>query len=293
MQVISSKENESVKNVKKLKEKKYRDLENKFLVEGIKLVEEAINENAKIALIVVCEECVKDGSISKELLYKIAKYECIYVTEKVFNILSDVKSPQGILAVIQKSYLENEIDYSQDITIALDDIQDPGNLGTILRTVDSAGLNQIIVSKNSSDSYSPKVVRSTMGAIFRVRIIETENLCETLKQIKSNNFEIVVTSLDTQDSIYDMQYKNKVIVVGNEANGVSKQIQDLADKKVKIPMLRKNRKLKCICCSKYYDLRICKKKVRKIKRKGIKNEISSAKGKKCKGRSSRKNSRKY
>ncbi len=293
MQVISSKENESVKNVKKLKEKKYRDLENKFLVEGIKLVEEAINENAKIALIVVCEECVKDGSISKELLYKIAKYECIYVTEKVFNILSDVKSPQGILAVIQKSYLENEIDYSQDIIIALDDIQDPGNLGTILRTVDSAGLNQIIVSKNSSDSYSPKVVRSTMGAIFRVRIIETENLCETLKQIKSNNFEIVVTSLDAQDSIYDMQYKNKVIVVGNEANGVSKQIQDLADKKVKIPMLRKNRKLKCICCSKYYDLRICKKKVRKIKRKGIKNEISSAKSKKCKSRSRGKNSRKY
>ena len=281
MQVISSKENESVKNVKKLKEKKYRDLENKFLVEGIKLVEEAINENAKIALIVVCEECVKDGSISKELLYKIAKYECIYVTEKVFNILSDVKSPQGILAVIQKSYLENEIDYSQDIIIALDDIQDPGNLGTILRTVDSAGLNQIIVSKNSSDSYSPKVVRSTMGAIFRVRIIETENLCETLKQVAYND----ILNNETGEILVE-----KDTVISKE---VAKQIQDLADKKVKIPMLRKNRKLKCICCSKYYDLRICKKKVRKIKRKGIKNEISSAKGKKCKGRSSRKNSRKY
>ena len=125
MQVISSKENEVIKNVKKLKEKKYRDLENKFIVEGIKLVEEAISENVKISLIIVCEECVNDGTISKELLYQIAKYECIYVTEKIFDLLSDVKSPQGILAVIEKNNQDSKIDYSQDIIIALDDIRDP------------------------------------------------------------------------------------------------------------------------------------------------------------------------
>ena len=118
-----------------------------------------------------------------------------------------------------------------------------GNLGTILRTVDSAGLNQIIISKNSSDSYNPKVVRSTMGAIFRVNIIETEDLSQTLKQIQSNDFEVMVTSLDTQNSIYDIEYKNKVIVIGNEANGVSKEIQSIADKKVKIPMLGKTESL--------------------------------------------------
>ena len=125
MQVISSKENEVIKSVKKLKEKKYRDLENKFIVEGIKLVEEAISENVKISLIIVCEECVNDGTISKELLYQIAKYECIYVTEKIFDLLSDVKSPQGILAVIEKNNQDSKIDYSQDIIIALDDIRDP------------------------------------------------------------------------------------------------------------------------------------------------------------------------
>ncbi len=243
MQVISSKDNEIVKNIKKLKEKKYRDIENRFIVEGIKLVEEAINENAKIQLVVICEECINDGTLAKELLYKIAKYECIYVTEKVFNLISDVKSPQGILAVIEKKNKNIEIDYSQDIIIALDDIQDPGNLGTILRTVDSANLNQIIISKGSSDSYNPKVVRSTMGAIFRVNIIEVENLEQTLKQIQENHFEVVVTALDTNNSIYDIEYKNKVIVIGNEANGVSKEIQKLANKKVKIPMLGKTESL--------------------------------------------------
>lgn len=243
MQVISSKDNEIVKNVKKLKEKKYRDLENKFIVEGVKLVQEAIEEKSNINLIVVCEECINDGTISKELLYKIAKYECIYVTEKIFNMLTDVKTPQGILAVITKKNANNEIDYTQDIIIALDGIQDPGNLGTILRTVDSANLKQIIISKNSADSYNPKVVRSTMGAIFRVNIIEVDNLAETLKQVQKNKFEVVVTALDTNNNIYDIEYKNKVIVIGNEANGVSKEVQDIADKKVKIPMLGKTESL--------------------------------------------------
>lgn len=243
MQIISSKDNEIVKNIKKLKEKKYRDLENRFIVEGIKLVEEAIQENANIKQIVVCDDDVQEGNLSKEYMYKIAKYDCIYVTAKVFQVLSDVKTPQGILAVIEKKNTNAALDFSQDIIIALDDIQDPGNLGTILRTVDSAGLNQIILSKNSADVFNPKVVRSTMGAIFRVNIIIAENLEEMLKQAQKNKFEIMVTSLDTQNSIYDVEYKNKVIVIGNEANGVSKPIQDMADKKVKIPMLGKTESL--------------------------------------------------
>ena len=158
-------------------------------------------------------------------------------------MLTDVKTPQGILAVITKKNANNEIDYTQDIIIALDGIQDPGNLGTILRTVDSANLKQIIISKNSADSYNPKVVRSTMGAIFRVNIIEVDNLAETLKQVQKNKFEVVVTALDTTNNIYDIEYKNKVIVIGNEANGVSKEVQDIADKKVKIPMLGKTESL--------------------------------------------------
>lgn len=243
MQVISSKDNEMIKNIKKLKEKKYRDETNTFIIEGIKLVEEAIQEKAEIRLIVICEDCIEDGTISKSQLYEIAKQECIYVTEKVFSILTDVKTPQGILAVIEKKNNSVEIDETQEMILALDQIQDPGNLGTILRTVDSANLKQIIIDKNGADPYSPKVVRSTMGAIFRIKIIQVENLKQKLQELQKKGYEIIATSLDTSKDIYQISYQKQVIVIGNEANGVSKEIQQLANQKVKIPMLGKTESL--------------------------------------------------
>ena len=243
MQIISSKDNEIVKNIKKLKEKKYRDLENAYIIEGIKLVKEAIYENAKIRQIIMCENYADNKEIDKETLYEISKYNLIYVTEKVFNTITDVKTPQGIIAIVEKNNSTCEINYSEEIIIALDDVQDPGNLGTIIRTADSANLKQIILSKNSADPYNPKVVRSTMGGIFRVNIIEVDNLEETLKQTQKNGFKVMVTVLDTQKSIFDANYNKKVIVIGNEANGISKSIQNIADEKVKIPMLGKTESL--------------------------------------------------
>ena len=243
MQKITSKENEFIKHIKKLKDKKYRDISNEYIIEGIKLIQEAIQEKAKINQIVICDDCEKVEAIPKELMYEIAKHECIYVTKKVFETITGVIAPQGIIAILEKSNPHQEINYNEDIIVALDDIQDPGNLGTILRTVDSVGLTQILVSKGTADSFNPKVVRSTMGAIFRVNIIECEDLSQTLKEIKKHKYEIMVTSLQTQNSIYDIDYRKKVIVIGNEANGVSDQIQKMAYKKVKIPMLGKTESL--------------------------------------------------
>lgn len=243
MQRITSKENEFIKHVKKLRDKKYRDIENEYMIEGIKLIAEAIQEKAPIKQIILCDDCEKNEAIPKDLMYEIAKYDCIYVTEKIFKYLSEVQEPQGILAIIEKNNQEMAIDYSQDIIVALDDIQDPGNLGTILRTVDSVGLTQILVSKGTADAYNPKVVRSTMGAIFRVKIIECEDLKQTLKEIKKHKFKVVVSSLQTQNTIYDIGYNKKVIIIGNEANGVEQEVQDMADEKVKIPMLGKTESL--------------------------------------------------
>ena len=277
--IISSKDNEIVKEIRKLKEKKYR--KNKFIVEGIKMLEEAISENASIDLIVIREGIDLKGTISnlfeknnnceaknKNVLDKISK--TITVTENVFNTLTDVVSPQGVLAVINKNkkstelesdtkeevilndkdanvkkidIVNNKINMSADYIIALDGIQDPGNLGTIIRTADSANLKQIIVSKNTVDAYSPKVIRSTMGAIYRVHIIEVENLEVTLKDLQKGGFKVVVTSLDTKNSIYDISYNKSIVVIGNEANGVSKEVQALADERVKIPMLGKTESL--------------------------------------------------
>ncbi len=243
MQTISSKDNEFIKHIKKLKDKKYRDIAQEYVIEGIKLIREAIEEKVELKQIFICDNCLNTDIIPKELMYEIAKYECVYVTENIFKTISDVNTPQGILAIIGRNTTEMKIDYSQDIIVALDDIQDPGNLGTILRTVDSIGLNQIIVSKGTADCYNPKVIRSTMGAIFRVNIIESEDLEATLKEIQKQNFKIVVTSLQTKNSIYDIKYSKKVIVIGNEANGVEQKIQKMADKKIKIPMLGKTESL--------------------------------------------------
>lgn len=239
MQKITSKENEFIKHIKKLKDKKYRDISNEYVIEGIKLVAEAIQEKAPIKQIILCDDCERNEVIPKDIMYEIAKYECVYVTQNIFKYVSEVQTPQGILAIIEKTDASTEIDYTQDMIVALDDVQDPGNLGTILRTVDSIGLTQILVSKGTADAYNPKVVRSTMGAIFRVKIIECEDLKQTLKEIKKHKFKIVVSSLQTENTIYDINYHKKVIIIGNEANGVEKEIQEFADEKIKIPMLGK------------------------------------------------------
>lgn len=243
MQVITSKDNEIIKEIRKLKEKKYRDMSGEYIIEGIKLIEEAIQEGAQINRIVVCEDCIRDGNIEQKVLYEIAKYDCIYVSEKVFGILTDVKTPQGILAIIKKRGKEAEIDFKEDIIIALDGIQDPGNLGTILRTLDSAGLKQVILSEKCADPYNPKVVRSTMGAIFRIHMIETENFVQTLNQLKKHKFRILATSLEKSESIYHIDYYKKVMIIGNEANGVSSEVLSIADGTIKIPMLGKTESL--------------------------------------------------
>ena len=243
MKIISSKDNEIVKHIKKLKDKKYRDENNEYIVEGVKLVEEAVKENAPIKKIIICEDTTRTYEIPTNIMLEIARYECIYVTDKIFSSITQVTNPQGIMAIIEKNIEKETIDFSQDIIVMLDDVQDPGNLGTILRTVDSIGLNQIIVSKGTADAFNPKVVRSTMGAIFRLKIIESENLAQTIREIRKHHYKLVVTSLQTENSIYDIDFNKKIIVIGNEANGVSKEIQEMADEKVKIPMLGKTESL--------------------------------------------------
>lgn len=215
--LITSKDNETIKHVKKLKEKKYRDEFSEYIIEGIKLIKEAIEENANIKNIFICDGCMKED-VEKELLYNIASLNCIYVEEKVFKTMTDVENPQGILAVVSKKQNDNEINFKEDLIVVLDGVQDPGNLGTILRTVDSCNLTQIIVSSKTADVYNPKVVRSTMGAIFRVNVLESEDLIETFKEIRKHKFTIYATALENSKSIYDVNYKKSVVVIGNEAN---------------------------------------------------------------------------
>lgn len=231
--IITSKDNEIIKNIKKLKEKKYRL--DSYIVEGIKMVKEAISENQEIALIAIREDFKID--------FDTKNIKTVTISNKIFNDISDVKTPQGILAVIKKNQ-NNQIETNQEYILALDSLQDPGNMGTIIRTADSANINQIIINKTTVDPYSPKVIRSTMGAIYRTNIIEVEDLKATLKEMKLKGFQIITTDLKATQSIYDINYTNKtIVVIGNEANGVSQEILQTADKKVIIPMLGKTESL--------------------------------------------------
>ena len=229
--VITSKDNEIIKHVKKLKEKKYREEYHEFIVEGIKMIQEAISENVNIKQIIICDDCKNEGAIPSELMYEIAKMNCVYVSEKIFNTITDVINPQGIMAILEKpNHPENKIDFDENVFLILDNIQDPGNMGTILRTADSLNLKQIIVSKGSSDIYNLKVVRSTMGAIYRVKVIESENLVKTIKELKKHKIKVYATDLKTDKSIYDVSYEKSAIL-------------EEATEKIKIPMLGKTESL--------------------------------------------------
>lgn len=229
--MIISKTNDYIKHIKSLSQKKYRDEYHEYIIEGIKLVKEAIEEKVPIKKIIICEELFNE---------KINFKDIEYVDEKVFKYISETETPQGILAIVEQK--ENKKDMG-DIIFALDNVQDPGNLGTIVRTLDCAGINSLILSSGCADLYNSKVVRSTMGAIFRVNIERHKEFTNKLLELREKGYKIIVTSLKTNKSIYDINFKEKsIVVIGNESKGVSEDIMQIADIKVKIPMLRKNRK---------------------------------------------------
>ena len=234
--IITSKDNETIKSIKKLKEKKYRT--ESFIVEGIKMVKEAL-EQAEVEKILVSETFSNSDNFKG---LNCDEQKLIIASDKVFEDLTDVVTPQGIIAVVKKSS-NSEIDYNDEFVLALDGIQDPGNLGTIIRTADSANIKTILVSKDTVDAYSPKVVRSTMGGIFRTKVIEVEDLAQSLIDYKNNGFKVLTTELNAEKSIYDVDYQKSVVVIGNEANGVTEKVSEVASEKVIIPMPGKTESL--------------------------------------------------
>ena len=235
--IITSKENSEIKRIKKLYEKKYREEENSFIIDGIKIFNEAVREKAKIEKVFYCRELLEKNSqlTNQSFFNSLDKFEKMEISETLFKYISELQNPQGIIAIISKDN-NQEIDFNQELFLALDDIQDPGNIGTIIRTADSSGINQIICSKNTADCYNSKVIRATMGAIFRVKVIYNDNLKDVLEKFKEKNIKVLATNLQEAKSIYEEDLKKSIIVIGNEANGVSKEILQVATNKIKIPM---------------------------------------------------------
>ena len=234
MVFIESKENNLFKNIKKLKERKNRNKSSKYIIEGFRLVQEAFKAKVNIDYLIITEDAL--GKSDKFLLEYITKDAKIYkVNDSLFKELVSTENPQGILAVINMNVMPLEA--NGDFYLLCDKLQDPGNLGTIIRTSHAAGVQGIILTKGTVDIYNEKTIRSTMGSIFYIPIHYDDDNLSLVKELKNKGFNLVVTSLETNKDFFEEDLRGKVILtVGNEGNGVSKEVLDLSDTKVKIPM---------------------------------------------------------
>ena len=225
MTIITSKTNSVVKNTKKLHQKKYR--KTSYLIEGWHLFEEAVQAGAKIEKIfVLAEYAARLGDYPQTVL----------VTEEILLDLADSQTPQGIVAVIQKEE-ERLPDFSQGKYLFLEDVQDPGNVGTMIRTADAAGFSGVIVSSKSADIYSLKTLRSMQGSHFHVPIYRMT--VETfVEEAKKGNLPILATTLSQNSKDYRelAQLEDLALVMGNEGQGISQFMTNQADQLVHITM---------------------------------------------------------
>lgn len=233
MLIIESKENNFFKELKKLKEKKYRTKEGKYIIEGFRFVQEALKADADVQSIIISEET--KNKLQEYIDGKLINDKKVYILKtSLFNTLCSTENPQGILAVLG---MNKNLHYKEgQFYILVDKVQDPGNMGTIIRTAHAAGVDGVIVTKGTVDIYNDKTLRSTMGSIFYIPVIEDDDLTFTTNLIR-NGFKVVVSSLQADKSFFEADLSGKVIItVGNEGNGVSEEVYNLGDIKVKIPM---------------------------------------------------------
>ena len=247
---IASTQNKTFKKFKSLTLKKYRERESLFLMEGQRYIDTALKNDVLFEAILFDEETWNHtiDQVSKQYYARSAQ---VYIlVETLFQELSQTEQSQGIIGVLKMpekgsliqilETIENsKIPNNHRNIIMLDRIQDPGNLGTIIRTADAAGLDTILLIKGTVDPYNPKVVRSTAGSILYVNLIEVDDSIETIQTLKSYGYHIVVTALERAKDYNDAScYGEKnCLIIGNEANGVSEQFIQSSDSRVKIPIL--------------------------------------------------------
>lgn len=221
--IITSVENNKIKELAKLNKKKYRELTGKFLVEGMHLVLEAYKSNCLEEIIIL-----EDVALPIDVPYTI-------VSSEVIKKLSELDTPSNIIGVCKKNS-SNEIIGSK--VLILDELQDPGNLGTIIRSAVAFNIDTIVLTENTVDLYNPKVIRATQGMLFHTNIISMDGV-ECINYLKNNNIVVYGTDVVGGIDVRTLSEKDKesfALVMGNEGNGVRKNIKELCDKNLYIDM---------------------------------------------------------
>ncbi|MBM7701263.1 TrmH family RNA methyltransferase [Metabacillus iocasae] len=236
MKRIDSIKNPQVKTWKKLHTKKERDKSGLFFIEGFHLVEEALKTKAIIKELIITEQTEIPAH------WNIDDVSVIMVTDDIMKMISETETPQGIAAICYQQTNEEVLHTAQKILL-LDAVQDPGNLGTIIRTADAAGVEVVVIGEGSVDTYNGKVIRSTQGALFHLPVIK-KDLHEVVKQLKERDVKLYGTSLENGQPYTDVQPSSSVaLIVGNEGNGVSKELLEATDTNLYIPIYGKSESL--------------------------------------------------
>lgn len=232
MKRIQSKENPIYKSALKLKKKKYRDSSGAYLLEGVKPLRDAFQTGIAVKTVFLPEGGVAPEGCPPEC--------CIVLEEKLFRQLSDTETSQGVIAVVEKkrytvqAFMEA---VGMGNIVILDRLQDPGNIGTIIRTAEAAGYRGVVVMAGSGDPYAPKVVRSAAGSLLRMPVMQTKGFAETVELVEQMGKQLVVTCLEGAESCFEADLKKDIaLVIGNEGQGVSRELMDTSHRKVKIPM---------------------------------------------------------
>ena len=234
---IESSDNNRIKTVRKLRTKKGRDEESKIVIEGINLVSEAVTRGISIDFIMASDR-FDGGSFLADCINSEHLMVCM-IPDDVMNKIADAENGVGILAVIDKASIEHGEDSidSDSNVLVLDRVQDPGNIGTMIRTAVAAGYSRIYAIKGTADVYSPKVLRATAGMIFDIPVTYVQDARELRTTLDRFGKKIVVTTVDGGKPYYDENLSSGVaLVIGNEGNGVSDEILEIADVRVTIPM---------------------------------------------------------
>ena len=238
--MITSSGNKSVREVIQLNQKaKARNQQDLFVAEGVKMFAEAPAE--RIHRVYIAQRAKEDlYSAYGEKLHKLSVE---IVADNVFDKMSDTKTPQGILCLVRQFHygIEEMLSVRNDkkhmLFIILEDLQDPGNLGTVFRTGEGAGVDGIIMSSRTVDIYNPKTIRSTMGSVYRVPFLYTDDLCGMIRVLQKHDIRVYAAYLDGAGYYNEHDYcHGTAFLVGNEGNGLKRETADCADELIRIPM---------------------------------------------------------
>ena len=230
---------ERLRAIKKLHESKERAEKGLFLIEGVRLIEEAVKEGISIDEALYTAR-IEESTRGSQLLASLKKRHTplSQVTEKAMESISKTESPQGILAVArQLKWTFKDLIKNKETVIIACGLQDPGNLGTIIRSADAGGCGGVFTTQNSVDIYNSKVIRATMGSIFRMPVMKFDDPEEAISALKKEGYQIIATTAHSRSSYLDPDYmKPTAFLIGQEGSGLSEEVLKSADKKVFIPM---------------------------------------------------------